>query len=352
MSAALLGRALRKIPPPLATYRSPRAVFEVYRAKDMHASRWNDSALKDMVMLCRMSYVRYGKRPPFDLQDKKAAVYLVRVKYQRSESVFHPTARKASDPVPLEEWLSLRMVPGDGRPTGIFEPEIFWYGKKRIDRVMKEKIGARRFWHRVASSSRMCGIHPYFIAKNWTVTFMKDEGHRYTPICFAIMHKQFAIDYPIARFPYQYITGMIRTDFYLRGLTYHVGDRAVRPLFTAAHRFLGIEKSALHVKRDAYSYSFPLYWFDAHKLLVLVNTLRIKQHKKSLTKLTPEMFLNLPKRADRELPIAGIRIKPELMRSLIDKSVPDAPELKITEAKPWYRSMDRVLKAAKIMIYN
>ena len=65
------------------------------------------------------------------------------------------------------------------------------------------------------------------------------------------------------------------------------------------------------------------------------------------------MFSNLSKQSMRPLPIAGILIKPREMRALFDRFVPDAPELKITEAEPlWYRSMDKVLRAANVMIYN
>jgi hypothetical protein len=38
------------------------------------------------------------------------------------------------------------------------------------------------------------------------------------------------------------------------------------------------------------------------------------------------------------------------MRSLIDKFVPDVPELKITEATVWYKSMDRLINAGKLKL--
>jgi hypothetical protein len=308
-----LADVLKKLPTPLATYQAPHALFEIYRAKDMQVARWHDPAVREIIKICRSSYARYGKRPLFDPQDNKAAIYVTRVMYEVS-----PGDR-------VEEWLSLRMVPGDGKPAGVFEPEIYRYAGKRIDVIMKAKIGAKDFWKHVASSSRMCGIHPYRILKNGAIEPLATSSHRYTPVCFALMHKQFILDYPLKEFPYQYITGVIRSDFYKKGLTYISGRHLSRPMFTSAYRFLGLPREKISVRRGAYSYTFPLYWFEMKKLLQLVNELRKKDNKPQLAKLTPDMFSNLPKQTRHPVPIAGVRIKPATMRSLIDRSVPDAP---------------------------
>lgn len=332
-----LGKMLAELPPPHATYHAPHAVFEIYRAKDLHRSKWNGPALRELVALCRLSYSRYGKRPLFDAYDGKAAIYLVRAIYSATAGDHH------------EEWLSVRMVPGDKKPIGVAEPEIHMSNGKRVDYWMKKKIGAEHFWEQVASSSRMCGIHPYLLRKNGTGSFLEDDSHKFTPVCFALIHKQFVIDYPLSRFPYRYITATVRTDFYETKLAYRAGKRMVRPTHVAAHTFLGVERNSIHVDRDVYSYPFPLYWFDRTKLLKLVNGLREKEHKKPFEKLTSAMFANLTKKAKKPIPIAGVNIEPAKMRALIDRFVPDAPELKITNAKQWYRGMDSVLRAAKVI---
>jgi hypothetical protein len=285
-----------------------------------------------------MSYSRYGNRPLFDIYDGKAAIYIVRAISEKSK-----LGR-------IEEWLSVRMVPGDKRPLGVAEPEICESGGKRVDALMKKKVGADHFWNHVASSSRMCGIHPYTVSKSGQVQFLLDEVHASTSICFALMHKQFGVDYPPSRFPYRYITAMIRNDFYKKGLSYHAHGRTVRPVFTPAYRFLGLRQHDIDVRRTAYSYEFPLYWFDIKKLLDLVNDLRKKAHKEPFERLTPKMFLNLPKKINQSVPIAGMRMRPQEMRNFIDQSVPDAPELKITKAESWYRGMNAVLKAANVII--
>ncbi len=114
---------LGKLPPPTARYAAPGVEFDVYRAKDLFKNRWNSPALKEILLLCRGSYSRYGDRPLLDAYDTKAAIYLVRASYQQ------PTTNNQQL---VQEWLSIRMVPGDGKPIGVHEPEIFeWEGKQR-----------------------------------------------------------------------------------------------------------------------------------------------------------------------------------------------------------------------------
>ncbi len=364
-----LASLLSKLPKPTAQYAAPGAEFDVYCVKDLSRNHWNSPALKEILLLCRGSYSRYGDRPLLDEYDTKAAIYLVRARYPAS---FH--APFSMIPCPkIEEWLSVRIVPGDGKPLGVHEPEIFEWNGKTADALMQKKIGVRTgrdFWKQVAGSQRMCGIHPYWkkekgkrkkeIGKRGfhfpfsKITFLKDPGHRYTAVCFALMHAQFVRDYPLKRFPYRYITSLIRSDYYKKGLAYIARGggksvRPVRPVFTSARAFLGLRRGGERVKRDVFSYQYPLYWFDAQRLLRLVNGLRRKARKPALQKLEPRMFYNISKEADRPTTIAGLRIAPARMRHLMDR-LPDAPGLNITPAATWYRGMEALLKAAGVTI--
>lgn len=335
--ASAFENALKKLPAPTAAYAGAGARFELYRAKDLHG-HWNGTALKRITMASRKAYARYGKRPLLDAYDKKAAIYLVR-------AVYRANVQGAVS----EEWLSVRMVPGDRSPQGVSEPEIYELAGKSVDHWMKKKINVRDFWGHVASSSRMCGIHPYLRKKNGAVAPLADPRHRYTAICFALIHKQFVIDHPLSRFPYAYITAMIRPDFYKERLAYRANGRTVRPVHGTAHAFLGVPRADIRVRRATYSYAFPLYWLHNQKLLRLVNTLRAKVRKTPLQKLEPKMLAGLAATGRRPLTIAGLRIEPAKMRRLVDRFVPDVPELKITEAARWYRGMDAVLRAAHVV---
>jgi hypothetical protein len=316
------------LPLPIATYKGLGAIFKVYRAKDLHKTKWNNTALKKLVLECRGSYSRYGNRPLLDAYDTKAAIYLVRATYKAKD-----VKSEAS------EWLSIRMVPGDGKLHGVGEPEIYQHKGKSMDHWIAKKIMAKDLWSNVASSSRMCGIAPF-----------KGASHRYTGICFALIHKQFLIDYPLEKFPYRHITAIIRPDFYKRGLGYTFGKKRLYPKFIPAYKFLDVDRNEVRVKRDIYSYEFPMYWLNQKKLLQLINNLQRKNHKPAIKKLEPAMLNKFAIKNAEPITIADISITPQKMRSLIDKFVPDVPELKITEATVWYKSMDRLINAGKLKL--
>jgi hypothetical protein len=336
LSSVRLEKTLRKLPTPLVTYKSSKARFNIYRAKDLYVSSWKNTSLRTMVVFCRMSYARYGNRPLFDVYDGKAAIYLVKIIYGGNKSKH------------AEEWLSIRMVPGNKKPIGVGEPELFQSEGKPVLYWLKRKFGVKNFWTNFISSSRMCGVHPYSINSQGAISFLRKENHRFTSVAFALIHEQFFKDYPLARFPYRYITAIIRSDFYKKALGYRSRKRMLYPVHTLAHTVLDVDRRSLHVNRSIYSYDFPLYWFDNKKLLGLVNHLREKQNKDPLNNLDASMFTNLSKKTKNVVSVAGIDIEPQKMRSLIDKSVPDAPELRITKAEAWYRSMARILRAAKV----
>lgn len=330
-----LKKALRKLPAPVARFTTKTANLEVYRAKDLHTRAWNSPALKKVMVFARSSYSRYGKRPLFDAYDAKAAIYAVRAIYSNKGNKGR-----------VEEWLSVRMVPGDGLPWGVGEPEIFTARNKPVDTQMKEKLGGSGFWKKVASSSRMCGIHPYAVDDSGEVRFLQETRHKETPLSFALIHKQFISDYPIARFPYKYITAVIRKDFYVNRLKYSTLGKKYYPLFTPAYSFLKLQPNEVRVERKKYSYDFPTYWFDNKKLLNLLNRLR-KLNKLSLLRvLIPAMIPKLSG-SNKQIEVAGVRLKLHDFHALLDRYVPDGPELKITKAAPWYRSMSAILNIAK-----
>jgi hypothetical protein len=325
------------LPLPLVVYEGSDVHFEVYRAKDLHRRRWNNTALKHLVLAARSSYSRYGNRPLLDAYDAKAAIYLVRARYHLKGN-----AKEAC------EWLSVRMVPGDGKPVGVGEPEVFRGKGKTMDQWMRRKIPHRDLWKYVASSSRMCGTPVYTVTKDKKIILLKEASHRYTAMCFALVHRQFASDYPMEKFPYQYITAIIRADFYRKGLAHIANGRRFYPAFVPAHTFLGMKRHTIRTKRDIYSYAFPSYWLDTKKLLRLVNDLRKENGKRPVKELPANVLLPLARPNRAIVRIAEVRIAAKRIKAMLDKFVPDVPELKITQASVWYKSMDRIIKAGRL----
>lgn len=340
------------LPKPQAVYRAQGAVFEMYRAKDLGTPYFRDPILKNLVILARRAYGVYGTRASLDQYDRKAAIYLVRVLYQTSER----------DSARVEEWLSIRMVPGTGDPVGGGELEIFSYKGEKLDQVLASRLareeGNRNFWKHVVSSSRMCGIHPYFTVPERSRRL--SIKHRFTAICFPLIHIQFTLDYPPERSPYsyRYVTAIIRSELAIKGLKVERGGKEFRPLFTPAFEFLSVGKEEIAVDRSIYAYDFPSYWFDVPKLISLFRELIAKGAltSESVVHYTGGEIGN--SKSTRHLgslltisgSIFGSGITGEELRQTIDARLSTIPELKITEYHAWNRALRAMLQAAGIVI--
>ncbi len=338
-----------RLPAPLARYATRGATFVVYRAKSPGAY-WHDPALRTLVLWARNSYARYGTRPALDRFDAKAAIYLVRVNYPSPE-----------DPKrTIDEWLSIRMVPGGGDPIGVGEPELYSYRGRRLDAVMEELFAHTpgSFWDSIVSSSRMCGIHPYAREGGRIIVGAK---HRYTAACFGLIHVQFLLDYPPARFPFRYVTAIIRGELAERGLTLWKDGEACGPVFTPAYQLLGLaDRSEVKLQRDVYAYEFPLYWLNRDQLLGLLTTL---VRNGTLSQETVHHYLHAPLASEAALrrlgrlltvdgPIVGAKCTGAELRELVDASVSEVPELKITRVSDWNRGVIRLTEAAGIDLFG
>jgi hypothetical protein len=330
-------KLIAELPLPVGRYVSPTVCVDVYRAKDLLTRRWNDKTLKKIVLMARNSYSRYGDRPLLDSYDPKSAIYLARATY-RSKGVNGD----------IHEWLSIRMVPGNGMPQGVGEPEIYERKGKPMDYWIRRKLKSGGAWKHIASSSRMCGLSLYAIKRNGDITDLEGVSHKYTSVCFAIIHKQFLVDYPLEQFSYRYITAIIRPDFYKKGLGYHSRKQIFYPFFTPAFSFLGFPRGEVRVKRAIYSYKFPSYWLDAKKLLRLINRMRAENNMRPIAAISPGTLDPLAGGGHKKVLVAGMVVDSLMMRKAIDRSIPDVPELKITPAAVWYKSMDRIIAAAHL----
>lgn len=341
---------LSMLPEPQAVYRAQGAVFEMYRAKDLGTPYFRDPVLKNLVVLARRAYGVYGTRASLDQYDRKAAIYLVRVLY--------PVSKR--DSARVEEWLSIRMVPGTGDPVGGGELEIFSYKGEKLDRVFASRLareeGNRDFWKQIVSSSRMCGIHPYFtVPKRSRRLSIK---HRFTAIGFPLIHIQFTLDYSPRNpsYSYRYVTAIIRSELAMKGLKIERGGKVFRPLFTPAFELLGVDREKIAADRSIYAYDFPAYWFDVPRLISLLRELieRGALTNKSVAHYTGGEIGS--SKSTRHLgslltisgSILGSGITGEELRQTIDARLGTIPELKITEYHVWNRALRAMLQAAGI----
>jgi len=321
-----------QLPLPQKTYKlGDGTVFDIFRAKNLFSPDWNHPHLEALVLFARSSFGRYGARPLLDNFDAKAAIYIIRASYPDSAS--HGRT---------EEWLSIRMVPGDGVPIGGGELELYSYKDRDLESELRDRFFPKdsEFWRFVASSSRMCGIHPYSAQSTSSSKTGTDSQtkHRFTALCFAMIHLEFLADYPLLQFPYRFITAIIRSDFAGKILAVRTDKISLGPCFTPAHELLKIPEKNIHLKRDLYAYAFPLYWLDPQELELVFKEL-----------VTAGKFKSLPPKETwgkilmTQGEISGAKITGEALRQMVDSRVQEIPKLKITESAKWYAALRDML---------
>ena len=331
--------------PLVSEWKMGEVLFRIYRIKNLLDDCWNDLGLKNLLLSARRSYGVFGRRALLDGYDSKSAIYIAQALYPRDE-----------------EWLSIRLVPGEGTPLGTGELEKFSYQGHSIAYYVKKNLfgGDPNFWRYIFSSSRMCGIHP-----------KSSTRHRFTAYCYALINLHFIEDY-LLKSDGRCVTGVIINRFVDHALTVEIDGQKYGTAFTPAYKFLDIsDPKEIRYNRKLnkyYVYRFPAYFLNAEQLVRVVqelidsgrlseNTvesfLEIKISFRELTQssnFTPLGSLrNLGKLLIIRGPIPDSKITGEELRALLDRSVDDGPELKITEIVLMQQSIGAMLLAAKVV---
>lgn len=353
----------KKLPKAVRCCQFGSAKFEIYRAKNLFSKKWVDPVLKALVIEARKSYCRYGDTLPLDEYDTKSAIYLVRAIYPK------PASRGN-----VEEWLSTRLVPASGHPDGIEDLSLFSFSKYTskeswpVHQLIKEKLFNGSSWKKyLVASSRTCGIKPFWRSGNGVGAL--DSGNKHTPICFALIHRQFVEDYKTSELPYRYFVGTVIDKFVDKALTLELKGQKFAPAFTSAYQTLGLSSSKfIKINRktnDFYAYRFSTYFLNFHQLINCFQSLcRTNQltnetffHYSGLrgefqrllgnNELSIEKFSFLSKLLTVRGKIMGSAFTGAELRDLVAKMVEDGPELKITKGEVWFESIKQLLIVAK-----
>lgn len=341
---------VKKLPEPVSTYGLGGALLEVYRVRNLLKDIWPDAVLKKLLLAARSSYDRYGKRPLLDKYDLKSAIYVARVIYYHDKQ----------PEIKIEEWLSVRFTPGNGKPLGNGELEIYSFSGRSIAEYLRGRLGLTQaeFMKSVLSSSRMCGIHPYISDDQVKVDVDISSKHQYTPICFALIQDQFYRDYG---YPYRYITEIIRSDFAEKGLVILQKGKSFKPASTPAEETMGFNKGDIKLDMGVYAYAFPLYWLNIGDLLHLLEELVLSG---DITGETLQYYLGVQK-LDNIEGRALLRLKNILgardrllhskitgsdLRNLVQARVGYVPELKINDPMVWRKSILEMIEAAEVKL--
>lgn len=349
---------------PLSSWKAGDAILKIYRGKDLYVAQWPDMIIKNLIFAAReISNLPYG-RPLTDKYDAKSAVYIGSATYPLligGEYFF------------LEEWLSVRLVPGNGDPRGMGELEMYTcHGENIEDMVRRSLFGdSEDFLNFVAASNRMCGCRPYFKQGSDEKRITADLLPRkicHTALLYALINKHFVDDF-LSHFDSKYITGVIIDRLVDRALTTNIGTECYGTHFTYAHEILKVASSEIKLDRRAnnnYVYRYPAYFLNSRQLLEWLEGLVERQ---VLTKDTIEHYLkttfslkdivqqshvhlgslkNLHRLFLAKGKIFGSGISGAELCELADKEVEDGPKLRITPIEDMVKSVDKFLKALDV----
>lgn len=360
-----LRRLYKLLPQPHARHKSGNLVLEIYQVKKMFETQWPEPALKRIMVSARKaSNLPYG-RPIFDKYDKKSTIYLARALYPLD-------SLDAKSPV-IDEWLSVRLVPGNGVPKGTGELEMFTFQNQKIEDVIQKKLcrGNNDYLSFFAASNRMCAHRPYFYNQKDQELMgieMLPKKNRYSFLLYGLINFYFLRDY-LKDGGYRFLTGVIIDELVEKALTtIHKGQR-LGTLFTNAYEILGVQPDDIKLNRSArgaYTYHYPTYFLNVRSLIQWLQKLL---HQKIISKKTIRHYIGKEIQLEQILQsekipfeklktikrlfmekgvIAGSKLTGKELRILADIEVGDGPKLRITELTTLEHSVRELLRAFEV----
>lgn len=349
---------------PLSSWKFGDVIVKIYRPKNLYEAKWVDEVAKELVFAARrFSNLLYG-RPLTDKYDPQSAIYAGSATYPLligREYFF------------LKEWLSVRLVPGNGNPRGTGELEIYTCRGENVADVVRRKFfqGDHDFLNFIAASNRMCGCRPYFKSKSdekrMTVDLLPKKI-QHTALLYALINKHFVDDYLI-HFGSRYITGVIIDQLVDKALTINIGSGRYGAYFKNAHELLGVAPNEIKLDRHTnnnYAYHYPTYFLNVRQLLQWLDGLisrglltreSIEHYLKTdlsfseiakQPNLHLECLRNLRKLFSASGQICGSGLTGDDLRGLANIEVEDGPKLRITPISDMMNSIEVFLNAAGI----
>ncbi len=314
--------------------------FQVEHAKLASAEGWISERLRRKVYKARRSYLRYGKVPITDRDDRKSDIFLVRASMNKQGK-------------PWEEWMCVRFIQ---------ESDLNLDEAARLLQCNVDDEAFLKVFHeeealgpcKVAIVSRICGIP----ASPKSSPEGEPARLSYTPWLFALAVNEFFNQVKAPK-EEQLLVGIFRDELVEKGLTTRKGGRQV-PSFLEVKHMLGGAKNSARIDRSVSAYSFPLYFLDMKELLSL---LRLIMLSGDIPKTTLAKYVGGSENADRilvgkEVPassfsnlgillgqkgrIKGARLSGEQLRSLIDAKVTDGPALRGIRRSTWATEFDNL----------
>ncbi len=240
------------LPAPFQVFEKGGVKCEVFIAKNLHTDKWEDSHLHSLVLLCRRSFLRYGKVLSEDGFDKKALVLLARTKYMMGGHI-------------TEEWLSIRFIPATGEPYLSEDLKLKLSSGKTFFEVIKEKLfsNSDQASDFLLTISRICGILPYnisegkFIAKKLQYTALTSAW------TFLVMTNILQTENK-----YQYVTALFHQNIFRYIKQRENNDNTAILDLPNAHEVLKLPGSYFdNIEVGDTAYFFPTYFYNLQNLV-------------------------------------------------------------------------------------
>ncbi|HEX9721879.1 MAG TPA: hypothetical protein VGA53_01300 [Candidatus Paceibacterota bacterium] len=348
---------------PVSVYKAGTATIEIYKAKNAGTASWENSELFRLVARARESYYQYTKEPPlFDEYEDKSAVYITKAVYPIEDHQCH-----------VEEWVSVRFIPGQGSPLGFQDLTMYEYEGKRIDVLAREKLFPKKegeaFWERFVSISKLCVIRPHFLHKEHCNEINSPRKLSYTGLALVFMTRQFFKDAPAWNLKPAYITAQIPKDVVEKSLKVVLKDSVPLPRFTLASAALSLpNQNSVRLTRNTYTYHYPVYFFNFPSILSMLRKL-YQEGKISESTLQHYLGVNISLEDLANLPLhksmlrlrklgdmfvqngqlAGATITGEDLRTMTDM-LEDGPSLYIMASTSWKEDIENVCSKLGIRV--
>lgn len=353
-----------RLPPPESIIKIGDVVFEIYKAKNLYASRWNNNALRQLTIESRKSYYHWGDIQLLEKDDEKAVIYLIRAKFQLL------SCKDADSNDLLEEWFSYRFIPGNGKKSGVKELDIFIYNNKPVMKVVQEQLfdSSKDYLNFIVNCSRLCGIIPYYKKENYLQKNQLPLKHKNTLTSFLLMNEYFIKECRQNKIAFQYLIAIIRNDFINKVLTLAINGKKFPTLWTPAYQTLNLNKNDIKINRNArsnYVYKFPAYFLNINQLIKILQKL-VHEEKLSLKSIEYYLDIKINSNMKKDLKTTILQQSKKLgrlltienkirfssltgkqIRKIIDANVNDGPELKITKFSDYAKNIQDLLLVLK-----
>ena len=326
---------LGKVGKPLAVYErrlvaGQVARFEVYLAK-WFGSFWKNSFRKELVEICRESFLKYGPLYQLEASDEMAAVLLVRAAIPLNNS----------DSETIDEWFSFRYRTGD-------EDLSMFVSRGNVQNGAGFPYDPRQ----IISLSRFCAARAYHARDGQALSFVESKHRSTVSECVVLMMKEFIKQ--LGETTCEYVSFIIKESLRDRiAITAEDGSVVRMPCDPDSDRWV-VNPLSLSL------FEFPHYWFERGPIGELLTSLVLHGELSYPTlyyylaepdgTLSLEQLAHLGRMLDFDGKLEFSTIDSNQLRRLFLEKIPIQARLHVLKIEDWVRGFDAMFRAGNFIL--